>query len=121
MPRVADRVLTPPSGELLPRFVASLDPEWIDEALQATGTATIRRRRLPPAPERRCRPRTARRARDGRLGDDDGSAAGRPGRVPTTPAGRPVAAGDLDKADIRRSIKCNFHKIQDCYDKQRIQ
>jgi hypothetical protein len=47
MPRVADRVVTPPSGELLPKFVASLDPEWIDEALQATGTATIRRRRLP--------------------------------------------------------------------------
>lgn len=47
MPRVADRVLTPPSGELLPKFIASLDPEWIDEALQATGTATIRRRRLP--------------------------------------------------------------------------
>lgn len=47
MPRVADRVLTPPSGELLPKFVASLDPEWIDEALQATGTATIRRRRFP--------------------------------------------------------------------------
>jgi Insertion element 4 transposase N-terminal/Transposase DDE domain len=47
MPRVADRVLTPPSGELLPKFVASFDPEWIDEALQATGTATIRRRRLP--------------------------------------------------------------------------
>ena len=47
MPRVADRVLTPPSGELLPKFVASLDPEWINEALQATGTATIRRRRLP--------------------------------------------------------------------------
>jgi hypothetical protein len=47
MPRAADRVLTPPSGELLPKFVASLDPEWIDEALQATGTATIRRRRLP--------------------------------------------------------------------------
>lgn len=46
MPRV-DRVLTPPSGELLPKFVASLDPDWIDEALQATGTATIRRRRLP--------------------------------------------------------------------------
>jgi hypothetical protein len=47
MPRVADRVLIPPSGELLPQFTASLDPEWIGEALQATGTATIRRRRLP--------------------------------------------------------------------------
>lgn len=47
MARVADRVLTPPSGELLPKFVASLDPEWIEEALAATGTATIRRRRLP--------------------------------------------------------------------------
>jgi len=47
MPRVADRVVTPPSGELLPKFVASLDPDWIDQALAATGTATIRRRRLP--------------------------------------------------------------------------
>lgn len=47
MARMADRVLTPPSGELLPKFVGSLDPEWIDEALAATGTATIRRRRLP--------------------------------------------------------------------------
>ena len=47
MPRVADRVVEPPSDELLPKFVASLDPEWIDEALAATGTATIRRRRLP--------------------------------------------------------------------------
>lgn len=47
MPRVADRVVAPQSGELLPKFVASLDPEWIDEALAATGTATIRRRRLP--------------------------------------------------------------------------
>ena len=47
MARMADRVLTPPSGELLPKFVASLDPDWIDEALAATGTATIRRRRLP--------------------------------------------------------------------------
>lgn len=47
MARVADRVLVPPSGELLPKFVGSLDPEWIEEALTATGTATIRRRRLP--------------------------------------------------------------------------
>jgi hypothetical protein len=35
------------AGELLERFRASLDPDWIDEALEATGTATIRRRRLP--------------------------------------------------------------------------
>ncbi len=47
MVRGADRVLVPPSGELLPKFVASLDPDWIEEALAATGTATIRRRRLP--------------------------------------------------------------------------
>jgi len=47
MPRMADRVLTPPSGELLPKFLASLDPDWIDDALEATGTATIRKRRLP--------------------------------------------------------------------------
>ncbi len=47
MSRIADRVVTPPSGELLPKFVASLNPEWIEDALAATGTATIRRRRLP--------------------------------------------------------------------------
>jgi Insertion element 4 transposase N-terminal/Transposase DDE domain len=47
MPRVADRIVEPPCDVLLPKFVASLDPEWIDEALAATGTATIRRRRLP--------------------------------------------------------------------------
>jgi hypothetical protein len=47
VPRVADRVVKPLTDELLPKFVASLDPEWIDEALAATGTATIRRRRLP--------------------------------------------------------------------------
>jgi hypothetical protein len=47
MPRFADRVVEPPSDALLPKFVAGLDPEWIDEALAATGTATIRRRRLP--------------------------------------------------------------------------
>jgi hypothetical protein len=44
---VADRVPESPGADFLPRFVASLDPEWIDEALTATGTATIRRRRLP--------------------------------------------------------------------------
>jgi hypothetical protein len=31
----------------LERFAASLDPEWIAEALAATGTASIRRRRFP--------------------------------------------------------------------------
>jgi hypothetical protein len=29
------------------RFRASIEPEWIEEALAATGTATIRKRRLP--------------------------------------------------------------------------
>jgi hypothetical protein len=29
------------------RFRADIDPEWIDQALAATGTATLRRRRLP--------------------------------------------------------------------------
>src|SRR5689334_20780265 len=28
-------------------FTESIDPRWVDEALQATGTASIRRRRLP--------------------------------------------------------------------------
>jgi hypothetical protein len=47
MARVADRVVVPPSVDLVPKFIASLDPDWIEEALAATGTATIRRRRLP--------------------------------------------------------------------------
>ena len=48
MGRLSGRVVAAvPTEELLPKFVASLDPEWIDEALAATGTATIRRRRLP--------------------------------------------------------------------------
>jgi hypothetical protein len=36
-----------PHPERLDTFRASLDAAWIDEALQATGTATLRRRRLP--------------------------------------------------------------------------
>ncbi len=48
MPRAADRVLKPePTEDFLPRFRASIDPAWIEEALAATGTATIRKRRLP--------------------------------------------------------------------------
>ena len=47
MARMSNRVLAAPSEDFLPKFVASLDPEWIEEALAATGTATIRRRRLP--------------------------------------------------------------------------
>lgn len=31
----------------LQNFRSLIDPEWIEEALQATGTATVRRRRLP--------------------------------------------------------------------------
>src|SRR2546430_6582446 len=38
-------------AEVLPdelkRFQAHIDPVWIEEALEATGTATVRRRRLP--------------------------------------------------------------------------
>ena len=34
-----------PAG--LQAFRASIDPAWIEEALQSTGTASIRRRRLP--------------------------------------------------------------------------
>lgn len=33
--------------EAFPQLTAHLDPTWIEEALLATGTATIRRRRLP--------------------------------------------------------------------------
>jgi hypothetical protein len=35
----------PPGG--IERFASSLEPEWIEEALAATGTASIRRRKLP--------------------------------------------------------------------------
>jgi hypothetical protein len=39
------------SAEVMPpqldRFASLLDPQWIDEALAATGTASIRHRRLP--------------------------------------------------------------------------
>jgi Insertion element 4 transposase N-terminal/Transposase DDE domain len=48
MPRGSDRGVGAAQGvELLDRFRASIDPEWIEEALEATGTATVRRRRLP--------------------------------------------------------------------------
>lgn len=47
MPRARNGAVDPGAGDLVPRFRASLDPEWIEEALYATGTATIRRRRLP--------------------------------------------------------------------------
>lgn len=36
-----------PHPESLETFRAHLDPRWIEEALEATGTATLRRRRLP--------------------------------------------------------------------------
>ncbi len=47
--RLADRVVAEQDlGEgAFERVQASIDPDWIDEALQATGTATLRRRRLP--------------------------------------------------------------------------
>jgi hypothetical protein len=47
--RFSDRALRPDpgAGDLLDRFQSSLDPQWIEEALAATRTATIRRRRLP--------------------------------------------------------------------------
>jgi hypothetical protein len=36
-----------PHPETLDTLRASIDPEWIEQALAATGTATLRRRRLP--------------------------------------------------------------------------
>jgi hypothetical protein len=36
-----------PAPEALSTFETHIDPEWIEEALSATGTATLRRRRLP--------------------------------------------------------------------------
>ena len=36
-----------PAPENLSTFESHIDPQWIEEALSATGTATLRRRRLP--------------------------------------------------------------------------
>jgi len=36
-----------PQPENFARFRQSIDPQWIEEALAATGTATVRKRRLP--------------------------------------------------------------------------
>lgn len=51
MPRskFAARVVAPPevAEGVFERLQASIDPAWIDEALEATGTATLRKRRLP--------------------------------------------------------------------------
>jgi hypothetical protein len=41
------RLLHAVAPEQLPRFRQHIDPSWIEEALLATGTATVRRRRLP--------------------------------------------------------------------------
>ncbi|HEU4402275.1 MAG TPA: IS4 family transposase, partial [Candidatus Polarisedimenticolia bacterium] len=48
-PKFAARVVAEPdlTEGAFDRLQASIDPEWIDEALEATGTATLRRRRLP--------------------------------------------------------------------------
>lgn len=40
-------VATEPQPEAFSKFAQDLPAEWIDEALKATGTATLRRRRLP--------------------------------------------------------------------------
>jgi hypothetical protein len=47
--KFADRVLAQPgvSDGVFDRLQASIDPAWIEEALKATGTATLRKRRLP--------------------------------------------------------------------------
>lgn len=41
----AARDLGPQEG--IARFAASMDPQWITDALEATGTASVRRRKLP--------------------------------------------------------------------------
>ncbi len=51
MPRrqLAARVIAEPNLEegAFDRLQASIDPAWLEEALEATGTATLRKRRLP--------------------------------------------------------------------------
>lgn len=46
MPRPFSR-LPPVEDAAFARFVSSIEPAWIEAALKATGTATVRRRRLP--------------------------------------------------------------------------
>jgi hypothetical protein len=43
------RVVASSKGDSIETFSRHLDPQWIEEALVATGTATVRRRRLPAA------------------------------------------------------------------------
>lgn len=47
--RFADRIVAEPelAEGAFDRMQASIDSAWIEEALEATGTATLRRRRLP--------------------------------------------------------------------------
>ena len=47
--RALEELADQPGPESLDRFQRSIDPRWIEEALQATGTATLRERRLPAA------------------------------------------------------------------------
>lgn len=42
-----DCVASFPKPETFSQFTKDIDPEWIEQALHATGTATMRRRRLP--------------------------------------------------------------------------
>ena len=48
-PRLAERVVAEPNVDdgAFDRLQASIDPDWVDEALEATGTPTVRKRRLP--------------------------------------------------------------------------
>jgi hypothetical protein len=43
----ATALAAPPSADALDTLAASIDPAWIEAALAATGTASVRRRRLP--------------------------------------------------------------------------
>lgn len=47
--KLAERVVTEPNLDegAFDRLQDSIDPDWVDEALEATGTATLRKRRLP--------------------------------------------------------------------------
>lgn len=45
--RVLQATATLAAPDTLEAFTQHIDPQWIDEALEATGTATVRRRRLP--------------------------------------------------------------------------
>ena len=102
MPRMADRVVTPPSGDLLPKFVASLDPD--DEPVGVERTLAART------------PRLALSGRVDRLDDRDGELVVvdyKTGRRPlTTDDARGSMALAIYAITAGRTLRRPCHKVE---------